>query len=63
MKKMKKNEKNEKKWENMKKHEKTWKNMKKNEILRNFEGKKVFNKETYSNKITLPTSFFPFKST
>ena len=55
--------KNEKKWENMGKNEIKWEKMRKNEILRNFEEKKVFNKETYSNKITLPTSFFPFKST
>ena len=48
--------KNEKKWEKMRKHEKTWEKMRKNEkkwekirfweILRNFEEKNVFNKET-----------------
>ena len=38
--------KNEKTWENMRKNEKKWENMRKNEILRNFEEKKFFYKET-----------------
>ena len=38
--------KNEKTWEKMRKHEKKWEKMRFWEIFRNFEEKKVFNKET-----------------